>query len=65
MCCSSTALYAPRSNVVKEACMNWWLLGVSSVLVLAAGTFTALVYWANWDLISGKNVKADKQAKPH
>ncbi|MFZ7240877.1 hypothetical protein ACLSYN_07390 [Avibacterium avium] len=43
--------------------MNWWLLGVSSVLVLAAGTFTGLVYWANWDLISGKNTKADKRAK--
>lgn len=43
--------------------MNWWLLSVSSVLVLAAGTFTALVYWANWDLISGKNTKANKRAK--
>lgn len=43
--------------------MNWWLLGVSSVLVLAAGTFTALLYWANWDLISEQKSKTDKPTK--
>lgn len=43
--------------------MNWWLLGVSSVLVLAAGTFTALLYWANWDSISEQKSKTDKPTK--
>ncbi|WKS98601.1 MULTISPECIES: hypothetical protein [Gallibacterium] len=45
--------------------MNWWLLGVGGTLVFAATIFTALVYWSNWDLVTGKDTKRKTKAKKH
>ncbi|MFC0950728.1 hypothetical protein ACFGW0_10055 [Pasteurella multocida] len=43
--------------------MNWSLFFMLGSLTLIAGIFVGLVYWANWDEITGKKPQSNISKK--